>query len=134
MGAISDLQSALIAQLRADNGLKLLIGADGIFDAPPKGRMPPYVTILSHDAIPIDGDADPAFEHKLVLHCWSEQPSRKAASEIANRVESIALGRGWSGDGIEVSARRHIRTETVIDTVRGRARAAVQLRFLTQNI
>ena len=130
--ALSHLQAALVAAWSGDAALEMLIGAGAVFDAPPRGKQAPYVTILRHDAAPRDGDETPGLDHRMVIHCWSAQPSRKAALAIATRIEAVALTGTLEVDGHAVTLRRHIRTETAVDLATGRARAAITLRFLTE--
>lgn len=132
MNVISDIQTALVTAWTNDSALTLLLGADAVFDAPPKGRQPPYVTILAHDAVPRDGDDTPGFEHRMTVHCWSPQPSRRAVLEIADRVERVALMGALLPAGHVLTLRRHIRTQTTIDLATGRARAAVSFRFFSE--
>jgi hypothetical protein len=124
------LQGALVAALLADTELAALVGLN-VFDAPPKGAAAPYVAIARHDLVPHDGDETPGYEHRLALHVWAAEPSRKAALGIAERVAAVALGADLSGD-LTVTTRLHERTDTAIDLGTGRARAAVALRFFTE--
>src|SRR5690606_36451421 len=103
----------------------------GIFDAPPKGTRPPYLTVARHDLAPRDGDAAPGWEHRVVLHAWAAEASRKAVLAIADRVLPVALHAALDGE-LGVTHRRHVRTETVIDRGTGFARAVVELRFFTE--
>jgi hypothetical protein len=130
MHPISLLQAALVTALKADADLVAIAGADGVFDAAPNGRPAPYVVIARHDTIQRDGDDSPGQEHRLLLHCWGDQPSRKRALDMAERVVAVALG--FAASGITVTHREHVRTETVIDRDTGLARAAVGLRFLSE--
>ena len=77
MHPIVTVQAGLVAALRADAGLVALIGT-AVFDAPPRDRRPPYVLIARHDVVQADTDLSPAQEHRILLHCWADQPSRKA--------------------------------------------------------
>lgn len=129
MHPISLVQGALVAALKADAALAALIG-DGVFDAAPKGRAAPYVVIVRHDAIQRDGDIAPGQEHRLLLHCWGDQPSRRRALDMAERVVAVALE--FSASGITVTHREHVRTESVIDKDTGNARAAVMLRVMSE--
>lgn len=132
MNALEDIQNALVGAWSADAALAVLIGAGAVFDAPPKGRQPPYVTILRHDAVPRDGDETPGLEHRLTIHCWASQPSRAAALAIAHRVERVALAGALAPTENVLTLRRHLRTETAIDLATGRARAAVNLRLFSE--
>jgi hypothetical protein len=130
MHVISLLQGALVTALKSDAALAAIAGADGVFDAAPKSRPAPYVVIARHDVIQRDGDAAPGQEHRLLLHCWGDQPSRKRALEMAERV--VAVAAVFAAAGINVTHRQHVRTETVIDRDTGNARAAVSLRFFSE--
>ena len=130
MHPISELQGALVTALKGDAALVALVGVDGVFDAAPNGRPAPYVVIARHDMIQRDGDAAPGQEHRLLLHCWGDQPSRRRALEMAERV--VAVARELAATGITVTHRAHARTETVIDRDTGLARAAVGLRFFSE--
>jgi hypothetical protein len=127
---ILQLQAMLVGALNADDELIELIGEDAVFDAPPKGRKPPYLVVARHDVRPRDGDAAPGHEHRVVLHAWAAEASRKAALAIAEPAIAVATG-PLSGD-LLVTHRVHERTETLIDQGTGFARAAVTLRYLTE--
>ena len=128
---IISLQAALVAALKADTQLAALVGTS-IFDAPPKDAAPPCVAIARHDIVPRDGDAAPGHEHRLALHIWAGQPSRRAALAMAERVQAVveALAPGT----IRVTHRRHERTETAIDLDSGLARAMVAVRFFSEPV
>jgi hypothetical protein len=117
------LQATLVAGLR-DAGLT-------VFDAPPPGKLPPYVTIARHDMLPRDGDDAPGYEHRLLFHAWAADASRKAAVTLAEVVVATATAAALDGD-LRVTLRRHERTETAIDAVSGRARAAVAMTFYSE--
>jgi hypothetical protein len=130
MHPIAIVQAALVAALAEDAALVALIGAGAVFDAPPKGRTAPYVVVDRHDMRQNDTDLSRAQEHRVRLHCWSDQPSRKAALAIAERV--TAAGMGLEPTGLVVTHAEHLRTETAIDGKTGQARAAVTLRFFSE--
>ena len=123
---IIELQAALVVALTADIELDDV----GIFDAPPQGAAPPYVAIARHDLLPRDGDIAPGHEHRVTLHVWAGQPSRRAALAIAERV--VVVAEGLSPAAIRVTHSQHERTDTAIDADTGQARAAVAFRFFTE--
>lgn len=125
------LQAALVAALKADAALAGLVGT-AIFDAPPRGATPPWVAITRHELIPRDADAAPGAEHRLALHVWAGQPSRRAALAMAERVVAVALA--LAPATIRITHRQHERTDTAIDPDTGQARAAVGLRFFTEAV
>lgn len=124
------LQNALVAALQADTALTALIGAGGVFDAPPRGRSAPYLVIDRHDIRQRDSDLAPGQEHLVLLHCWADLPSRRAALDIVRRV--VAVAPDIAPVGLAVTHAEHVRTETVIDAATGQATAAVLLRFLSE--
>jgi hypothetical protein len=117
------LQSALVTALRAEV-------EPPVFDAPPKETSPPYVAIIRHDVVPRDGDAAPGHEHRLLLHVWAAEASRKAVLAIAEEVVEIALA--VASEDLTVTLRRHDRIDTAIDQATGRARAAIALTYFTE--
>lgn len=119
------LQAALVAALR--EALEI-----PVFDAPPKGAVPPYLAIARHDVVPRDGDLAPGHEHRLLLHIWAGEPSRRAALELAETVLAVALA--LVGEEILITHRLHERTETAIDGATGQARAALAVRFYSEPI
>ena len=130
MHPIVVLQGALIAALRNDPALVALAGADGVFDAPPRDRAAPYLVIARHDVIQRDADAAAGQEHRVLIHCWSDQPSRKQALLMAERV--VAAIEGLAPTGLTVTSAAHVRTDTAVDGKTGLARAAVTLRLLSE--
>ena len=130
MHAIVSLQGALLAALNADAALVALIGAGAVFDTVPKARSGAYVVVARHDALARDGDTAPGHEHRVLLHVWHGEASRKAVLTVVERVVAVALAASLSGGGLQVTHREHVRTDTAIED--GRARAAVTLRFLTE--
>jgi hypothetical protein len=120
---IVQLQAALVTALRAEL-------EPPVFDAPPRDTAPPYVAIVRHDVLPRDGDAAPGHEHRLLLHVWAAEASRKAALALAEAVVEIALA--VASDDLAVTLRRHDRTDTAIEGTTGRARAAIALTYFTE--
>ena len=118
------LQATLVAALR---GASL-----NVFDAPPAGTLPPYVTIARHDVLAHDGDDTPGFEHRLLLHAWVADPSRKAVVALTEAVVTATLAANLSSDALLVTLRRHDRTDTAIDATTGRARAAIAMTFSSE--
>jgi hypothetical protein len=117
------LQSALVAALRAELD-------PPVFDAPPRDTAPPYVAIIRHDVLPRDGDVAPGYEHRLLLHVWAAEASRRAVLAVAEQVVEIALD--IASDDLAITTTRHDRTDTAIDPATGRARAAIALTFFTE--
>jgi hypothetical protein len=120
---IVTLQSGLISALRDDPA----IAGIGVFDAPPKGAERPWIAIARHDVVARDGDLAPGHEHRVLVHLWAGEASRRAVVAMAERVVAGAME--FAVTGLVVTLRRHDRTDTAIDAGTGVARAAVALRF-----
>lgn len=120
------LQAMLVAALRADDELADI----AVFDAPPAGKSPPYLAIARHDVVPRDGDEAPGWEHRVLIHVWASEPSRKAALGMAERV--LVAGLSPMSGVLAVTHCVHERTDTAIDAETGLARAAVAMRFFTE--
>ena len=131
---IVSLQTSLLAALFADADLVAALGGEYVFDAPPKGRKPPYVAISRHDALSRDGDGTPGHDHRLLVQCWHPEPSRKSALAIAERVVAVALSASLTSASLRVTHVQHDRTDTAIDLETGYARAAVVLRLFTEPV
>ncbi|MDR3475191.1 MAG: DUF3168 domain-containing protein [Devosia sp.] len=129
---ISVLQAALVAALHGDAALTALVGSNAIYDAPPKGATRPYLVIARHDLVPRDGDAAPGYDHRMILHLWHPDASRRAVLAIADRVLAVALEGALVPTDLVVTNRSHERTDTAIDLDTGAARAAITLRFFTE--
>ena len=129
MHPIVSVQAGLVAALRGDAGLVALIGT-AVFDAPPRDRVPPYVLIARHDVVQTDSDLSPGQEHRILLHCWADQPSRKAALAIVERV--VAVAQSFVVSGLVLTTRSHVRTDSAIDAETGLAKAAVTLRIMSE--
>lgn len=132
MHPIVQLQGRLLAALSADSALVALIGADAVFDAPPKGREPPYVVVTRHDVAPRDGDGTPGFEHRLVLQAWHTDASRKAVLAIAERVLATLTPQVLSGTGLKVTNVRLVSTQSAIDDKTGQARVALSVSIFSE--
>ena len=63
---------------------------------------------------------------------WAARASRKAALEIAARLEAVAGAAALNGGGILVTHRAAERCEAEIDLRTGRARAMLRMRFLVE--
>lgn len=119
------LQATLVAALRADPAI-------AVFDTPPPGQSPPYVTIARHDVLPRDGDDAPGHEHRVLFHAWVADASRKAVVALAETLVSRITAAGLDSASLQVTLRRHDRTDTSIDQNTGRARAAIALTFFSE--
>lgn len=129
--AVTDLQTQLITALRADAVLTSLVG-EAIFDAPPRGKRPPYISIIRHDVRNRDADLSPGFIHEMTCHCRTARSSRGDVLAIAERFVEVALESDLSTSNWLVTHQHHVRTNSTIDLSTGQARAVVILKFFTE--
>jgi hypothetical protein len=125
------LQTALVAALRADTAVTAIV-AGAIYNAPPRGAAQPSIVVARHDLVPRDGDAAPGSDHRVILHLWHPESSRKAVLALAEAAVSVALTADLPMEDLLLTNRSHERTDTAIDLDTGAARAAVTLRFFTE--
>jgi hypothetical protein len=129
---IIDLQTSIIGKLNADAPLVALIGANAIFDMPPKGKTAPYLAIIRHDLIVRDTDLTPGNDHRLQLRLWSPDPSRAKVLDAGERVIAVLISEMLSTVTLKVTTVRHQRTDTAIDLKTGRAYATMAFRILSE--
>jgi hypothetical protein len=130
--AMTALQAALVSALAADPAVASAIGSDGILDAPPQGRHPPYLAISRHDALNRDADLAPGADHRMSLTIWVPRASRATALAIAADVTRVALFALGDPAGWRITHRHHERTDSEIEPRRGWTRATLRLRFFTE--
>ncbi len=132
--AIIELQTSLIMALKNDSQLLSLLGSDCIFDAPKRGKRPPYLTIFRHDIISRDGDEAPINEHFLLFHCRHNNISRNSIAQIAQRVREIVLGTDLTSANLKIIYATHLKTETIIDNKSATSLAKISFRLLSEPI
>lgn len=131
---IIELQTTLIAALNADVQLIDLLGSEAIFDAPPKGKKPPFVAIIHHDISPRDADETPGNDHRVLLNIRHNHVSRKAVLEIAERVIYVALNADLNSANLQITHALHLKTQTRIDNKSSTSLATIAMRFLSEPI
>jgi hypothetical protein len=96
------------------------------------GGFVPSGVIAGHSLRRRHGDETPGFEHRLLIHAWAAEASRKAVLAIVERIVAVAMSADLDGANLMVTNRVHERTDTAIDLKAGRARAAVALRMFSE--
>ncbi|HHG90662.1 MAG TPA: DUF3168 domain-containing protein [Devosia sp.] len=129
---IADLQASIVAALGADTQLVAAIGADAVFDMPPKGKRAPYLVILRHDLVTRDTDILPGHDHRVQIQAWHADPSRAAVLVLAERVITVMESTDLSSSTLSVSHIQLDRTETAIDRKSGQARALLVFRIFSE--
>ncbi len=129
---IADLQAAIITALSTDSALITAIGANAIFDMPPKAKSAPYIVILRHDLVVRDTDLAPGNDHRLQFQIWHTDPARAAVLVVADRVIQVLADADLSTPTLVVTHVQHQRTETMIDRKSGLARALLAYRIFSE--
>ena len=96
------------------------------------GQRDDRIVIARHDLVPRDADAAPGNDHRVLLHLWHPEPSRKAVLAIADAAAAVLLDGPLTPAGLAVTFRNLDRTDSAIDLATGAARAAMTLRFFTE--
>jgi hypothetical protein len=81
--AAATLRAAIRDALIADGALTGLLGGPRVYDEPPKGAAPPYVTLGEARIADFSTGTEPGEEHRLTLHAWSRQGGHREAHLIA---------------------------------------------------
>jgi len=81
--AAAALRAAIHHALSNDAPLAALLGGAKVYDEPPRGARPPYVTIGEARVSDASAGDDDAEEHQLTLHAWSHQGGHREAHLIA---------------------------------------------------
>ncbi|MCF6303515.1 MAG: DUF3168 domain-containing protein [Devosiaceae bacterium] len=129
---IIELQTSIISQLNADVPLTSAIGADGIFDMPPKGRSDPFLVFSRHDLIARDSDISPGNDHRIQIAIWVPEPNRAKALALAERVIQVVQIEPLNTINLRVTTVTHLRTDTAIEKKTGRAYATIYFRILSE--
>ncbi len=96
--ATLDLQSAIVARLRADPDLLAALGGPRIHDGAPRGTDFPYVTLGASGQSDWSDGSTEGGDVSLTLHVWSREGGKKEAWAIAGILmrllhdEPLALG------------------------------------------
>lgn len=121
------LRKAILACLGADSDLQSWIGANGVFDVPPRGVEPPYV--FFSEALSRDWSTalDEGVEQFLTLCVVSEAKGTLEALSVAERVVSLLNEAALTLENHRLIDLRFVRSETLREQ-NGRF-ARVNLRF-----
>ncbi len=122
---IQELQTKIVAALAADIALTDIIGINGIFDLPPKGKSGSYLVLGPHDVLSRDADIALGNEHRLQIRGWTPQPNRADALMLAERVVSVLTSTDLSSALLKVTHVHHRRTDSAVDLKTGRANANI---------
>lgn len=127
------LQKAIVAALKADAHLKVLIGdPPRIYDDPPRDAPFPYVTIGASTLADWDTSEAPGFEHAILLHAWSRYGGRREARLIQGALHAALHERALSLDGHRLANLRFEFADVFRDEDGETAHAVMRFRAVTE--
>ncbi|HHB83602.1 MAG TPA: DUF3168 domain-containing protein [Devosia sp.] len=129
---VIELQTSIASQLNMDSTLISALGANAIFDMPPKGKSGPFMVFSRHDLIVRDADIAPGNDHRVQLSIRVPEPSRAEALALAERVVLVLTGNELSTPDLRVTSVSHVRTDSAIELKTGRAYATIHFRILSE--
>lgn len=109
--AASALQSAIVAVLKADSRLLMLIGSPRIYDRAPRDAALPYIVVASVRSADWSTGTEPGQEHRLVFHVWTRGGGRRQASDIADALREALDDRRPGVAGHHVVGLQHESTD-----------------------
>ncbi|MCL6646142.1 MAG: DUF3168 domain-containing protein [Dehalococcoidia bacterium] len=81
--AAAALRAAIRHALVNDGALTALLAGPHVYDEPPPGVRPPYVTLGEARVSDYSTGTEPGEEHQITLHAWSRQGGHREAHLIA---------------------------------------------------
>jgi len=132
--AIIDLQTSILSKLNADTALISMIGNNGIFDMPPKGKSGTYMVVFRHDLLAHDFDMAPGNEHRIIFKIWHPEPNRSGVLAPAERLVLVLTGQDLSTPTLIVSTVFHQRTDSAINIKSGHASATIAFRIFSEPV
>lgn len=107
MTAALALQQAIVAALAADPGLAATMR--GVFDQPPPGAEPPYLTVGPDITTDWSTKSGEGREHRLRVTVWEAPRGIRRCAEAMGRVEVVMAGLGPALDGHRLVSLRFLR-------------------------
>jgi hypothetical protein len=126
------LQRAMVAHLRADASLALMLGGPHVYDEPPANQKPPYVTVAgieTRDWSAMDGRGA---EHMVTLHVWSLKRGRKEAQTIVGAIDDRLDNAPLYPDGHRLVNLRTLFWTALPEPDGERTRGLMRLRAVTE--
>lgn len=119
-GAESALSEAVLAVLRADAGVRELLGDPArVFDDETQAPAYPFARLERHDAKPGDAIAPVRLEHRLQFMTLSRHEGRREAKAILGAMRAAIEDADWSALGL-VGQRVVVAMVTYSDAMRTR--------------
>jgi hypothetical protein len=126
------LRSALRAWLAADAALLSLLGGERIWDEPPRGSEPPYLTFGEAVARDWSTASSSGREHAFTVVAWSRQGGDAELLAILARLEALCADPALVLDGHRLILLRVVAQESGRPDKTGLRKAVVRLSGLTE--
>lgn len=126
------LRSALRARLTADAALVSLLGGERIWDEPPRGSDPPYLTFGEAVARDWSTGSSSGREHAFTLVAWSRQGGDAELLALLARLEELCADPALVLDGHRLVLLRVVGQETGRPDKTGLRRAVIRLAGFTE--
>ncbi|WP_158266756.1 DUF3168 domain-containing protein [Alsobacter soli] len=123
------LRTALRALLVADPALVALLGGERVYDEPPRGAEPPYVTF--GEASARDWSTG-GCQHALALVAWSRQGGDAEVLAVLDRIAALCADPPLALAGNRLVLLRVASQETARPDKAGLRRAVIRLAALTE--
>lgn len=128
------LQKALIAHLRADAGIKALLGDPArVWDEAPGGATYPHLTLARSESRPVEADGC-GIEHVLSLRCASRFDGVEEAKAVGAAVRAAIHEAPLTADGVRVVAIRTTYADVFRSGDHKRTWGVVRVRAITEDI
>lgn len=128
------LQKALIAHLRADAALQVLLGDPArIWDAPPRFAVSPYLLIGRSESRPVEADGC-GVEHVLSLRCASRFEGTEEAKAVCAAVRAAVHEAALEADGVRVVSIRATYADVFRASDQKRVWGVVRVRAVTERV
>jgi hypothetical protein len=126
------LQRAVVAHLRADPNLQLMLGGPHVYDEPPPNPRAPYVTVAQIETRDWAAGGGRGAEHLMTLDVWSRKPGRAEAQTIVGAIDDRLDDADLQPDGHRVINLRTLFWTALPDPDGKRTRGLVRLRAVTE--
>jgi len=124
------LTRALIAALKAD----AVIGAHGVYHAPPPGTRVPYVTVGPDLVSDWSTKSGPRREHRLQVIAWDAPLASASCAAILARVETVVGALATALDGHTLVSTLFVRSFVAAEGPAGPTKGLIEFRARTQAV
>lgn len=124
------LTRALIAALKAD----AVLGARGVYDAPPPGARPPYLTVGPDLVSDWSTKSGPGREHRLQVIAWDVPLASASCAASLARVEAVVGTFSATLDGHVLVSMLFVRSFVAAEAPGGPTKGLIEFRARTQAV